>query len=52
MTLVDATSAGNLVTAITAIITANIAGILVLFGAMVGLAVARSFLNRAKKGRV
>lgn len=52
MTLIDATSAGNVVTAVTAIITANIAGVLVLFGTFVGLALARSFLNRAKKGRV
>lgn len=52
MELIDATSAAGVVTAVTSVITANMAGILVLFGTMVGLAVARGFLNRAKKGRV
>lgn len=52
MELIDATSAAGVVTTVTGVITDNIAGILVLFGTMVGLAVARGFLNRAKKGRV
>lgn len=52
MELVNATSAQAIVTNITAVITNNIAGILVLFGSMVALSVARGFLNRAKKGRV
>lgn len=52
MELIDATSAAALVTTVTGVITANIAGVLLLFGTMVGLAIARGFVNRAKKGRV
>lgn len=52
MVLIDSTAAAGVVTDITGVIADNIGGILVLFGTMVGLAVARGFLNRAKKGRV
>jgi len=52
MTLIDATSAASLVTTVTGVITSNMAGILIVFGTMVGIAVARGFLNRAKKGKV
>lgn len=52
MTLVDATSGAALVTAVTDVISDNIAGILVVLGAMVGIAFARKLLNRSTKGRV
>jgi len=52
MTLIDATSASSLVTTVTGVITANMTGILIVFGTMVGIAVARKFLNRAKNGKL
>lgn len=52
MELIDATDAAALVTAITGAITANMAGILVVLGAVVGIGFARKFLNRSTKGKV
>lgn len=52
MTLIDATSAATVVTAITGVVTSNIAGVLALLGFAAGVKFVRGLLNRSTKGRV
>lgn len=52
MELIDATSAAALVTTVTGVITDNMAGILIVFGTMVGIGLARKFINRSKNGKL